>query len=597
MNSKSFKEKFKNVMNSFYISSDIVLSLPFSIAISWWTSCVFWWLLINQAIPLRVYIWIKSNNSWKLTLKSYLKFNSQNWELEEVFDSDFFAPSQSVLDLVSSQYGNFSWEISLVSEYEWKDSELIITGIILWLELYSKNIDESYIDWIKTSSFKDLFADDRFESIVNKCMLTRLQYNASTIWGSSLSSLFSWIIDTRYPIFHMAENIFDKISDISVDRLVEATKKDRWKYITKRVDDLIDVSSQPSLNYDIYMLSIWDYKNSNWYRSMVNWIKRSNEFIDMFSKGNHYDANHFFLESKSDKDMHKNTIDIISAYTCNVWKVFLDNIEWKEKIDWLFYYLMRNHEIIWTLLGKYNLSSFEHISHNLELLKNMFIELFPSSSYKDMVVYISWASLDQKYVVLVPSYFPKININLIDEALKRYFWDTSSVIYSSKHDWLSEEWIIIEQNQFSSDFAFEYDSNLFVIEDVDGNISYWEYSSLLSSADKWLLFDCFNWKIFLDWRKLSSKEIHSQNYTVELMDKLRKNIKSNISNSELPKSSYSKSKNEMIWKIVAPLLKLVKEVMWYDLPLVCKWGNWDYYIKLDTSDVPMYFLSKRISKK
>ena len=48
-----------------------------------------------------------------------------------------------------------------------------------------------------------------------------------------------------------------------------------------------------------------------------------------------------------------------------------------------------------------------------------------------------------------------------------------------------------------------------------------------------------------------------------------KNIGVDISNKELPISSYARSKNDMVGKIIIPLVKLIKEKVNKDLPLEC----------------------------
>jgi hypothetical protein len=48
-----------------------------------------------------------------------------------------------------------------------------------------------------------------------------------------------------------------------------------------------------------------------------------------------------------------------------------------------------------------------------------------------------------------------------------------------------------------------------------------------------------------------------------------KNIGSDISNKQLPASSYSKSKNDMVGKIILPLIKIIKDTIKKDIPIDC----------------------------
>jgi hypothetical protein len=51
----------------------------------------------------------------------------------------------------------------------------------------------------------------------------------------------------------------------------------------------------------------------------------------------------------------------------------------------------------------------------------------------------------------------------------------------------------------------------------------------------------------------------SQITTIEVFDKLINNIGTDIKNSQLSISSYTKNKNEMLGKIVMPLKKIIEQ--------------------------------------
>lgn len=58
-----------------------------------------------------------------------------------------------------------------------------------------------------------------------------------------------------------------------------------------------------------------------------------------------------------------------------------------------------------------------------------------------------------------------------------------------------------------------------------------------------------------------------------------------ISNKQFPLSSYSKSKNDMVGKIVSPLIKIVRDRINKDLPIECYGGMYEYYLKLKKNNV------------
>jgi len=79
-----------------------------------------------------------------------------------------------------------------------------------------------------------------------------------------------------------------------------------------------------------------------------------------------------------------------------------------------------------------------------------------------------------------------------------------------------------------------------------------------------------NNKIYINGRKLTSEDLHSQTATVDILKILIENIGKDISNKSLTVSSYSKNKNDMLGKIVIPLIELIEKEIGKKLPLICK---------------------------
>lgn len=79
-----------------------------------------------------------------------------------------------------------------------------------------------------------------------------------------------------------------------------------------------------------------------------------------------------------------------------------------------------------------------------------------------------------------------------------------------------------------------------------------------------------NNKIYINGRKLTSEDLHSQTGTVDILKILIENIGRDISNKDLPVSSYSKNKNDMLGKIVIPLIEIIEKETDKKLPLICK---------------------------
>jgi hypothetical protein len=77
-------------------------------------------------------------------------------------------------------------------------------------------------------------------------------------------------------------------------------------------------------------------------------------------------------------------------------------------------------------------------------------------------------------------------------------------------------------------------------------------------------------KIYINGRKLTSEDLHSQTATVDILKVLIENIGKDIFNKEFVVSSYSKNKNDMLGKIVLPLIELIERETGKKMPLICK---------------------------
>jgi len=85
------------------------------------------------------------------------------------------------------------------------------------------------------------------------------------------------------------------------------------------------------------------------------------------------------------------------------------------------------------------------------------------------------------------------------------------------------------------------------------------YDSVIENEKDCILLDTISGRIYIRGTKLTSKDIHSQNTTIDTMKILLENLGKEVSNTKLPVSTYSQNKNEILGKVVLPLKKLAKE--------------------------------------
>lgn len=84
-----------------------------------------------------------------------------------------------------------------------------------------------------------------------------------------------------------------------------------------------------------------------------------------------------------------------------------------------------------------------------------------------------------------------------------------------------------------------------------------QYEKVRQETD--LFLDVIQGKIWIGGKPMSSKELHSQNQTIFLLQAILEHPAQQISNHELPRSSYSTNRNEISSKILSPLKRILKE--------------------------------------
>ena len=144
------------------------------------------------------------------------------------------------------------------------------------------------------------------------------------------------------------------------------------------------------------------------------------------------------------------------------------------------------------------------------------------------------------------------------------------LLYANWIDGTEYAGCIVEQDlkyNILSDFL---ESNNCILRWVNGKILIADCESSLEMHKTGLLLDTLHNKIYLDGERLTSQELHSQSATIEVMRVLIANLGKDMVNTDLPPSSYSKNKNEMMSKIVLPLLDLIERRTGKKLPLICK---------------------------
>ena len=169
-----------------------------------------------------------------------------------------------------------------------------------------------------------------------------------------------------------------------------------------------------------------------------------------------------------------------------------------------------------------------------------------------------------------------------------FTWSKMHLEYASWIDWYSDEWIVVNQD-LSQDIFSEYlQSGSALYKDNFWKNYIWDYSAIIEKESKWILLDCIEWKIYINWKDLTSKDLVSQSSTVEILDYLISNMWQTVSSKDLPYSSYSTQRNQMAWKIILPLKKLTKKYFGKEIDLDCAGWLWWFNLTLTEKEIKIW---------
>ncbi|MFA6255785.1 MAG: hypothetical protein WC606_01255 [Candidatus Absconditabacterales bacterium] len=168
----------------------------------------------------------------------------------------------------------------------------------------------------------------------------------------------------------------------------------------------------------------------------------------------------------------------------------------------------------------------------------------------------------------------------------------SKLIYANWIDGVEYEGIKFEQDIKEGIYSEFLDSSSCILKMGDGKVQIGNCDDAIKNHKKGILLDMINNKMYIHGRKLTSDDLHSQTATVDILKILIENISKDVSNKEFTVSSYSKNKNDMLGKIVIPLIELIEKETGKKLPLICKGSIYDFYLKLNSSDIDIAVIDK-----
>lgn len=593
MKSSKLKFQFKENYENFYRKNNSVISLPLILNWAWDVFSNYKWIRIKQKLPLRIYLWVNKISDKKINFNkiSYLDINDDKFINSKIVEyAPFF---QQYSDYFNKEYFKEiqkKWwiEINILTELSrwiwlWFSSVVTLL-IIIWLE--------KYYSWNTYVNSENIDINDFLNANTNVDKLFRktLKLNKD-LWKrvNKIENQIASFFDSYYPIVSFTEDIEDDLQNLDIDKI-----KYYWYRLNTLDKTLPSVPFIPIDYWVIYSGSpvLTDHiidtnENSyNWTEEikdkLVSYFEKDLEntlpirkpiFYKTFVKEwveDEFKETYWKLMWALSLEMLNIMIRLYSSsYTESTMKNFIDVI---------------NKVRFWNYITRKRSSTFAKFIDNL-------LQIF---SWKSKSIWIAPSDTSVMWWTVIFTlpleWFRKNLLVSIDKAKDEVSW--VKLIYANWIDWIESKWLKVEQDIENNVYSEFISKSSYILKTNKWSSIINDITKIEDNLPEWLTLDLINRKIFLDWEKLTSKELHSQNTTIDILEILLENKWKDICSTEFPISSYTSNKNEMLWKIIIPLVKLIEEKKKIRFPLICKWSITNFYLKINDSNLKINIINK-----
>ena len=580
MNTESLQKQFKAEYEGFFAKNDLVVSGCFTGTV--WPTWV--WhnsklMRIKLKLPIKLYLWIHINQSWDIVFWNVNTYKNISEKFEGAKFEEIIDQNEEIIAFIKrflKKHNCLLWlNINLLSEW-WRGYSFSFTSTfasVLSIALYMligkitpKDL-EKYEDFLESDIFKEITATAWQIELIN------IYGNAA--WGNQFV-FYKWY----NPALFYCER-FNQ--DIDIEKVGEI------KYSFTPFTKLFDIVDHNYLPFDYVMIFSWLLSNTKKIEQAIQLDDKRLEKYNNFMKNDILSItklrkNVYFLD-QMEQGIYNQFINMFGILTTIV-------LESLKKI----YTEGENNENINNLIDTIN--SIRYLFYVLERSPSDFIESFISIFHEE--------SKNKEKIGMVNCYSSKkwgsYVIIMKQGANRKHFFDTLErmkadypdmvVNYMSRIDGVINDGVVLEQYISQWMFSKYTTKDQVYVKTNTGENFLWNYNDIISIHKDGLLLDTIKNKIYLNGRKLNSSDIPSQTTTINVIDKLLDNIGKDIPNKEFEISSYSKNKNEMLGKIVLPLIALIEKETGENLPLICKGSIYDFYMKLNPSTTKLAIIKK-----
>lgn len=580
MNTESLQKQFKDVYEQFFAKNDLVVSANHSLP---WT-LGFWW--DKDKMHIKQKVWLKTFVGITIVNEPIVKF--ENVRIFEVglgkFDSIAFMDinkqyrdiEKKVLEVLNKMWYEKWMVINILSEsprwyglwFSWLVGTLLATVVFLLTKRISSKDIDAYDDFVASDVFQDIFS-----------LAWEIDY-ISKYHNSAGHNCYAAMMNTSLPTVTFCEE-YDMKDQFS------GRRTNNYK-----IKDFLGVTNElEELNLDYGVIFSWiknkvENNNKIFMNSEKEFDILQEHIVEIFKKNSLKKLDKFSFKNVFKEGFLKMVWDAFFVYNFKLLKAFKDLLErwFDDAIVHDFIQTIKENNILWSLFETDN-RIFSSMFRRFDYFKKFddeILGIFPISTTK----------IGGSFVFVMKPHKSRNTIMKTIEKLQEIWYTNLRLEYASWLDGTSSDGVRIDQWIDAGIFSKYVQKDQVYYKDSMWESFIGDYNDVLTKNKEGLLLDMIHNKIYLNWRKLSSKDLLSQTTTIEILYRLMENIGQDIRNKEFEISSYSKNKNEMLGKIVIPLIGLIEKETGERIPLICKGSIYDFYMKLNPSILKIAVIKK-----
>lgn len=552
-------------------------------------------LSIKQKIPLWIYVWARSHQKkWVVIMNRIYYYDIYNQCFDSKSVMEYIPYGHDLQQLINT----FLKKYPLISGYELSFfcelprtigvgfDQLLIANVVCILYRLAGLIDAQTIAKWRDISINELLHN---ESFVSSSL-----YRTISLWQNTL--LWS-IQQDDYTANSLFYNPYPTITFHN-----EKQRDGSYKLYAYRLNNLVSwLSHHPHSPLDfmlIYSGKPIVLEQNTWHLQTNE--KYKNKLIDLYKTRFEHDISH---ELPLDRPLfYKHFIETNNKY----WWLLDYMISMASISTELLYSTYKiykkgyDEEDIKDFVATINKSRYASMinkksSHAFQELVAFVYNVFGIQAHKVGFTFndtnISWGCL----LLVAPYEWFRMSFKKIDQEIRnddRPF----RVIYSNWTDGIEYDWLLIEQDMEHGIYSEYIHKKTYKIVSSQWQECIDSYDALATNVWFDILCNTVTMKITLRGHSLSSKELHSQSATIEVLRYLLHHQWEVISSKDLPPSSYTKVKNDMQGKIIGPLQAALMKYLGKKLNLTLT-GSWSiFFLTLDQPWLTIGFLDEVISR-